>query len=379
MRKTLAVLVSIAFFGAALTVPAFAVVKAGATCSKAGLTSTVSGKKYTCVKSSKKLLWDKGVVIETKIAQIAPIPKMELAPSPTASPSLSNDPEKLDFVPWSTSFTSNQMTNTALEDTDQFFGKVTPNNNYELTISPEISKSDLQWITKMLDYATGAFVSIHRDKTRVFLGTTREWSAATLRSANTWIGNPDDLFPCSQGLDDAYCSDRNLILLIFTSINSRYFTWDVGRRSTPAHEFFHTIQAALVGSTGSVGPENPRHIPRWLMEGSANYFGYYLSDRLGFEKYLLGRNSEVTLPSAYRNIMPLDSYDNYYSNPYGIGQAATEYLIASIGFEKFLNIWRFTNSEQSFQSGFNKATGIAISDFYLKFENARASMKIGPS
>jgi len=40
-----------------------AAIKAGASCKKAGQTSTVAGKKYTCVKSGKKLVWNKGVVV----------------------------------------------------------------------------------------------------------------------------------------------------------------------------------------------------------------------------------------------------------------------------------------------------------------------------
>ena len=42
---------------------ATAAVKAGGTCTKAGSTSTVSGKKYTCVKSGKKLVWDSGIAV----------------------------------------------------------------------------------------------------------------------------------------------------------------------------------------------------------------------------------------------------------------------------------------------------------------------------
>ena len=36
-------------------------VAAGATCSKVGTTQVVSGKKFTCIKSGKKTVWDKGV------------------------------------------------------------------------------------------------------------------------------------------------------------------------------------------------------------------------------------------------------------------------------------------------------------------------------
>ena len=61
MRKLLSLLVAISLIGVA---PASAVVKAGSACSKAGATATVSGKKYTCIKSGKKLVWNKGVAVK---------------------------------------------------------------------------------------------------------------------------------------------------------------------------------------------------------------------------------------------------------------------------------------------------------------------------
>jgi hypothetical protein len=49
--------------------------KAGTACKKAGQTSTSGGIKYTCVKSGKKLVWNKGVAI--KKAEPAPAPSAE--------------------------------------------------------------------------------------------------------------------------------------------------------------------------------------------------------------------------------------------------------------------------------------------------------------
>ena len=49
--------------------------KAGTACKKAGQTSTSGGIKYTCIKSGKKLVWNKGV--ETKKAEPAPVPTPE--------------------------------------------------------------------------------------------------------------------------------------------------------------------------------------------------------------------------------------------------------------------------------------------------------------
>ena len=113
------------------------------------------------------------------------------------------------------------------------------------------------------------------------------------------------------------------------------------------------------------------------MEGSANFFGFYVADKLHFGTYQSGRQQQVTDNQSYKTIIPLSQYDDFNNDPYGIGQAATEYLIASIGFENFLNIWTYTKSEGSFIQGFKKATGIELSDFYSKFDAARGSMKIG--
>ena len=52
----------------------FSAVKAGSTCAKAGQTSVLSGKKFTCVKVGKKLQWDKGFSVPAKAT-----------PSPTKS------------------------------------------------------------------------------------------------------------------------------------------------------------------------------------------------------------------------------------------------------------------------------------------------------
>ena len=297
-------------------------------------------------------------------------------PTPTPIPPTPT-PQKVVFMPWAEKFETSLMTQTALDSTSAYFGKVIPSSDYEITIDPAITNSDRGWITSMLDYANGSFTNIQREKIKVFLGTTHTWSKNTLTAGNLWLGDRQGTYPCSQGVNDAYCAEKNLVLLIYSDIyapNSRY-RWDFGRRSTPAHEVFHTVQFALAGP--NVGGDSPLHIPRWLMEGSANYYGFYVGDRLGFDNYQTGRNQQVNTNPGYKTIVPLVEYDNFTSDPYGIGQAASEYLIASVGFEKFLNIWKFTKSESNFAEGFKKATGITIEDFYSKFETARSSMRIG--
>jgi hypothetical protein len=356
MNKRLIAILSILSLSLSLPlIPAHSATKAGAKCTKVGIKSVVGSKTFTCIKSGKKLVWNKGVATPT----IAPVV------TPTVQP----------FVAWSTKFQINSHIKSAIDATDSYVGVVSPNNSYEIAIQNSVRESDRSWITQMLDYSNGFFSKIERERLKIFLGNTHEWSRETVRNAGVWFGDPSLSYPCSNGTQDAGCAGyKNLILWIFMYPPQ---TWDVGSRSIPAHELFHTIQFSLLGyDIQRVGPDNPKRVPRWFMEGSANYFGYYIVEKLGFDSYEKGRKSQ-RLNSEYRNSIPLSAYDNFESNPYGIGQVATEYIIASVGFESFLNIFKFTGTEGTFSAGFKKATGIELSEFYSKFESARSSMEIG--
>ncbi|MTA32218.1 MAG: hypothetical protein F2526_03785, partial [Actinobacteria bacterium] len=64
MRRMFALLALAAMMTSTVSYSAFGAAKAGTKCTKSGDTSIVSGKKFTCIKSGKKLVWDKGVVVE---------------------------------------------------------------------------------------------------------------------------------------------------------------------------------------------------------------------------------------------------------------------------------------------------------------------------
>jgi hypothetical protein len=63
---------------------ATAAVTAGSPCKKIASTTIAGGKKYTCIKAGKKLVWDKGV-----------LQKASTKPSPTPTPTPTT--QKLDF------------------------------------------------------------------------------------------------------------------------------------------------------------------------------------------------------------------------------------------------------------------------------------------
>ena len=75
MRKRFLVLLTVTLTLGLLHPIATAAPKPGTACKKAGQTSTSAGIKYTCIKSGKKLVWNKGV--EVKKATPSPTPTTE--------------------------------------------------------------------------------------------------------------------------------------------------------------------------------------------------------------------------------------------------------------------------------------------------------------
>jgi hypothetical protein len=332
-------------------------IKPGSTCKIKNQSVSFQSNKFICVQSNKKLIWKKiNLPVKKEISL---------------------------FSSWSTNFETELMITSALMSTDKYFGKVVSDKKYEIIFDKELPESDRAWITKMLDYSNGAFKSIENKNIKVFAGTSHEWSKSTLSGMNLWLGDPRGPYPCSDGKLDVLCVDKNLILLVTKNPQSSY--WTVGYRSAPAHEFFHTIQYFLTGPQFTVhgGPMtdlSSKRIPRWLIEGSASFFGYYMVEKMGHDAYKKGRFIQVELNYTKDYSAPLSEHD-YLANPtldpYGIGQAATEYIIASVGFESLLNIFKYTNSEGNFKAGFKKATGIELEDFYSKFEKSKNSLRIG--
>ena len=92
MRKTLAFILVVALLS---PLTAIAAVKAGDKCPKLNATSITGGKKFTCIKSGARLVWNKGQVVKSSAAPAAaPSPTATLpTPQPAPSPSASSMPD----------------------------------------------------------------------------------------------------------------------------------------------------------------------------------------------------------------------------------------------------------------------------------------------
>ena len=92
MRRLLVGLVAVLSLSLITAQLSVAAVTPGAKCSKAGATSTYNGKKYTCVKSGKKLVWNKGVAVAKPAPVASPIPTPVATHAPTPTPTVTATP-----------------------------------------------------------------------------------------------------------------------------------------------------------------------------------------------------------------------------------------------------------------------------------------------
>ena len=90
-----------------IAAPTFAAVKAGAKCTKAGAFAIAGGKKFTCIKSGNKLVWNKGVAVKAApkpdlnpvLKPVAPTPSPTPTPAVTPTPSPIATPSPTPVVP----------------------------------------------------------------------------------------------------------------------------------------------------------------------------------------------------------------------------------------------------------------------------------------
>lgn len=356
--------------------------KAGQACKKVGQKQIVGKVTLVCTNKDGKKIW-----VKAAVAAPSPKPSQSEASAPTPTPTVT-PAAFIPMQPWATEFSRDLLVKSAVfaMNSKKNSSSSTP---YEITYQDGIFPEDKASIEKLLNETFALFGASNTAKVQVLVGYSDEWAVQAAKSKSLFLITPQ--FPC--GADhpnwDAACAEPGQAIII---LNQSYKTRSsgstplrLGEQSFAPHETFHTYQAALAGRMSGLPPSDPMFIPRWLTEGSANFIGYYMQERVGIRPYEEGRTFQIDNNNAYfdsRGLLPLKEYSapfmsTVYLDPYGIGQAASEYLVASAGADVLLKIFEFTGSEKSFEAGFKKATGISLEDFYTKFEIVRKHMKIG--
>lgn len=375
--------------GLLVSAPAFGAIKAGAACKQAGKKATYAGKSYTCVKSGKKLIWNKGVALKkptpvsTKLPEPVPIATPEPTPSVSPEPTGPSAPITFDNleVDWVNAEARKKIL-AYYETTSQVSGA------YEVITGPNVVTSQIDEEKRLLDIAARMFSKYFKpDKYQVVFFSENDGTWADNALATYGGGFPstivEEIAKDSRGCNFAFATiGKNLTPIYYQCMYTG--GRQINDKQTAIHEYFHLVQNKYATKGG---------IPCWAHEGSPQYFGMVLgvdgSDPSGKSTLIFTRNltyafnpgGSSNLPpnrnlidriqtlDGFKEVMKLEEAFNTNCLPlasYAVGSILTEVLIAVKGFESYMDWLMAFKDSTDWKSSFQKVYGIAIDDFYAK-------------
>ena len=345
----------------------YAAVKAGSVCSKVGTKSIAGGKTYTCVKSGKKLVWDKGVK------------------APTSFQNLYQNRVGIAYSAWLKTAEVMNKSTARIPETNMYVG---PNTK------PWYSESE-----KTFGLVSKAFPNAKLPVKAIAIFYNygdiawAEGKLKTLISAQTYSdldqnegGHLVDSNCRSQTKDcigakevTTYDGTDTAILLVGVS-NSPGMVKTGGmpygdpgtyENNTTgqllAHEYFHALQREE-----QIGKNLQRNDwpPRWVTEGSAYFFQNAIINSGDFKKFSHWREIAVgdyikshgMTAEFISNFMDLKHYsDNWDSFSgdwnYFLGARIVETLVALNGPESVLSFYKLMGEANGFEYSFKMAFG----------------------
>lgn len=274
-------------------IPAYSAttIKPGSLCNKLGISKIQKGMKYTCIKSGKKLIWNKGVSVVKPIIPSAPTATPSATanslPTPTPSPS----PTVLSLAErWS------QTGSQALVVYDKWAaisdGKA-PSVSVNYIISPNLWPETERELKRRMSNVIAFFDPYFKPELPIYFVGGRfedmEWACAEIFKLDPGRSiegcRKDSLDQQRQNFHDSWgggigkASAHWYLLKMKEGIDARGFLPRV------EHEYIHTIQQNQIGNFGE-------KVTCWY-HGMAEYLGILASAQGDLVYFLDQRNSSI--------------------------------------------------------------------------------------
>jgi len=358
----------------------YAAVKAGSACSKVGIKSVSAGKTYTCVKSGKKLVWDKGVL--TPAAK--PVPGTTTA-SPTSKPkpapvavnltwdNLIENNANISYTAWkkasevikSSTSKSGSLTVFTGSGTKPLFNDIAYAITQVSKLFPGKSEpteilwirynySDIDWAeSKAKEKLSSAdYNQIARNQGGSLANSNCDSQSANCRGSYQQTG-PSGIALIMQGVENAAVPD------------------DSTRMTTgllEAHEYFHSLQRIPIMNKGvDVWPHAwwREGSAEWVQNASINYSDYekyksFLVDDCSWScsKLTEGELTEY-LQKANDNFVPT-GFDQFLN--YSFGSHVIEIMVALKGPDVLIDMYAEMGKGKSFDDAFQNLFGKSWKD-----------------
>jgi hypothetical protein len=398
MKKKFGVAITVALL-LAITAPIQAATpKAGAKCTKAGATATAAGKKFTCIKSGTKLVWNKGVTVK---AAAKPTPVATPVPTSTSVPA--STPAPIPSV--AKGLTDYQLTKIKAYENIRKETEKDGSNNVKLVyhFSDYVSKDLLDLYRAQAIYSSklyGTFfkgietmnIYVYTEKDLDFLKTSGSPRIEeTLSELNRWFIE----WEAGRGIEHVlggwawYYEQKSKF-----EGHAGIFVFSKGSLATQRkyaiqvlpHEYFHVVQDYYI-------KRNPKWTDRdsWdvlfppiFREGSANTISFALATNTP-ESYLelysdflrekrrdrsvplfaSLRSNEAVVKALYNMRTRSTSIDAHEAS-YSVGSLLFEWVIAEYGFESYRKIVVNQQIGKNFDDNIQASLGMTERELYEK-------------
>lgn len=355
--------------------PGIAATKVNSSCKKIGQKTKIGSETLKCVRVGQKKVW--------KLIAASP----STSPSQTAS-AVPAPINAQSFTPWSETTSGTLIISASITRFNDWFKALQPSDNpHQLILDPELSYEWVSMLKKVDLVSAQTFDRYIKRPTFSFGARECQWirdqidrfTAEEIRK--TYSRCPIDPY----GRSTNHLNSFNAVG-VATGTLSNDPTFPNIAAANFAHEYMHNAQNQLMGGSGLHYSRTPA--PAWLLEGSANFFGFLIACHaleescLSMESYGM-RGSEI--PSSFTNqlkdyenkeLTSLPHDDPRFLNAYPIGFRAVEFIVASCGPEAIFDIFRNLRTGLTFSDAFERATGVTVESFYSKFEKVRISFGI---
>ena len=387
MRKTLALLISVTAISASLTFPTFGAVKPGFTCAKLGSTSIISGKKYTCIKSAKKLLWDKGVLVVAPPSQ----------PSPSATPVQSAAPvEKIPAAPTSFADLEDKYLGIPYAVWEKIQGNLALNKSTDLKINflfgpTTPQRYPNQWTIDAVTLGSrvmGAqkqpsevkFIQYNKDDV-TWARSEAEKYVSPFRLGNSFADQASE--KCAGvDCDGAVTNIANEIGLVLVGVATPVNRFNIQKFNgqNDLHEYVHAVQGMVF--KGKTQSPPPVLMPCWFSEGqpqavsiptvakSAEDYVKIRKSWITDNRWVLKDYEPETIQEFLRNNMKLPCDRNSAAMVFSLGYVVMDALVAVGGIDKTFDVLTAIADGLTFEESFKKVYGISWEEASIALSRA---------
>lgn len=346
--------------------PVSAAVKSGAPCKTEGQVRNASGKKFTCIKSGKKLIWSKGVAIR-KTA----VPPPVITPTPTTAPTPTPNPTPATVQRAISEFNRYPLKVNPVPPVEFLFGA-----DADPELAREIQEKSRQTFSLWSDFY---------DDTRpypILYGSDKDFDWLIEEWRKRGYTNPGQIVEVKERV-----AAGGFGSVLFMRAQG---TWSnlIPRGKEPTagplrtnwinHHVVHAIQQRITGEQYDL-------LPCWAIEGGAEFYGLLASSRLhgvdylDFRRTLMGNwkgskpNIDLRKYTEQDWLRLLQNFDDNQKGcsqeqlgnlHYNVGILINEVLMADHGHEKMIAWWQSLKRNPDWRVGFKEIYGINHTIWY---------------